>query len=497
MEMQLIARNGSEYIRAYLETDDSWKRVQGLSKSGRLLMCCCDHPAKATRSPRGLKHFAHKPGSACSVGSQESEAHLRLKIEALTVAHELGFDAIAEYDRGTIRPDVEVVQRGTKKNVAIEIQLSRQTGYTTNERTSARAAQNLDTVWFFGNKRDYFDAPKDQRHVFPVRLPSGDIESQIGVLREKLSAFLRGVILFDDLSNLTNVPFTVVGYDFPCGGCGRDWYRTSYAGLYPNRIRGDLHPVAVPLASLGDPAEALKALAERTGKATGRVAPGGMGLLCPHCGTAPEAEFITPEVALRAPARIISGHRDMRRFSGLKPGWWWRRNPVADEHWSDAEWAAVVEQGVNAIKAERQRIAREKRLAEERRRMEAERAEAIRSATAAELASLTEMLDPHLGAPGTRAWLDRANDILGGRTPRAVVQQHIRTCHSLPPVANSAATELAIRMLDGRERLTEEQCGLPKRNLKQLRKSRRTTAAPMSSSSLKRAWERFCRLVFG
>lgn len=493
--MALSAKRGTETIFSWLQTDDSWLDVQGWSKHRELTMDCCGFRAKATRSSLGLKHFAHvRTNPACNAG-YESPEHQFLKAEVLKTAHELGFDAYAEENKGKAVPDVRIVDRATKRQISVEIQLSRQTGFETRTRTNNRAALGMDSVWFLGKRRDYDDVPQTQRHVLPLLLPEGDVKAvQAPFVRERLTAYLTGELRFDDFSDLAEVPCSLVGYDFPCGTCGSSWHRTSFVALYPNRVRGDFRPSAIPISKLSDPAATLSAFERKWGRFVGRLA--GDHLVCPHCGAVPEAEFLSADVAAQAPIDVPMSKHDMRWFpkSTRRNNEWRRRTPCyVEERTTDPAWAGYVAEHLDEIQRARKAAAERRRLEEEHRRQVAERGIAQRNAIRAETEWIRRSLAPHVGDDVVTAWLAASLPAFGLWTPQMIINQHVERSETLPPDQPSEAVGLVRRMLDPRDSMKGVGCGFAHKDVRRIRRSaaaarRRAEASNGGPGILQRAW---------
>jgi hypothetical protein len=448
------------------------------------------------RSPLGTRYFAHVERDPACVAGYESKEHLLLKEVALKTAHELGFDAEDEAWRGPAVPDVLIVDPNTKRQIAVEIQLSRQTGYETRTRTNARAGLGMDTIWFLGKRRDYDDVPKTQRQVLPLLLPEGPVDTvQSSFVRKELTAYLTGATRFDDFSDLATVPCLLVGYDFPCGSCMTSWYRTSVVALYPNRIRRDFSPLAIPISTLGNPGATLAAFEQKSGKAVGRLVDG--KLICPVCGALPEAEFITGEAAVLMPSPDTTGKYDARWLPGSigrDESWRPPPPPQFEERTTEYSWTMFISENLDRIRRDRrgrEDAEERRRLEEAHRRREAERETEVRNAVAAEVGQVRRAFSPHLSDEVIAAWLAAHLPALGHRTPDMIIREHVRSIDSLPG-RPSPALELAWRMINPNDRLKGVGCGFSPRDIRWLRKSiaaaRRRTDPSSNPGVMRRAW---------
>lgn len=487
---------GTRLIRAWEYDDENleegtetWTDVQDWSREGKLKMECCGVRARATRSRKGLKYFDHKRDNPACPGGEESPEHEHLKAEAMRTARKLGFEAWEEHPRGPAVPDVYIRDHRTGKQIAVEIQLSRQNGGLTRKRTLARERMGMvDTIWFFKNKRDYEDVTLSRKHVLPFRLPSEDLLLQAEAVRAGVTDYLIGRIRFDDHSDLSEVSCNLVGYDFPCGSCGTLWYRTSFAALFPNRIRGDFSPWAIPIGRLPDPVATLSKSEQKIGKAMGRLVGSGLTaeLVCPTCGAQPEQEFLDFFQVRKAPLEGLSGKHDMRwkpEEEGRESAWRYPVSTFEDTHFTKTQWDAIVAEGMNQILQKREEIAKQQRLAElerqralereqhaaETRRLMAEREAAIDRKAAARVAEIEQTLGEFWTLDFIKIWMGAGLPELQGMSMKEVIRGHFHAIPGTQLSSRSEADRLLERMLDPADLMKGVDIRIDVKDLKELK----------------------------
>lgn len=113
--MPLVAILDGERLESFHLDDEQWSQLRGSYRDHELRMTCGELAIPKTSS-RGMRFFAHKPGSdrcALHVGRPETPEHLQSKALLAEAARELGWEATIEHvapDRAWIA-DV-LIERG-------------------------------------------------------------------------------------------------------------------------------------------------------------------------------------------------------------------------------------------------------------------------------------------------------------------------------------------------------------------------------------------------
>jgi len=216
-------------VTSTLVDDDRWAELKAAAKSDHnaLLLPGCQLPCYPRTSPRGLRHFAHRPGSTCADHAGESGIHMEAKAIIAGAAIAAGWDAEVEACGDGWIADVLAV-RGQAR-VALEVQWSRQTLERYLERQAAYAAAGVRGVWFARHS----PAP---RYCRPGEWPTKDLpvfsldgDFQVGTdvatrpLGEATGALLSGGMQFRTrLGRLgTRASVAVTLRQVPCWKCGQ------------------------------------------------------------------------------------------------------------------------------------------------------------------------------------------------------------------------------------------------------------------------------------
>lgn len=231
--------SGQRVVASFL-SDDDWKQVVKISKQRLVKMPDTGLPAQAkTRRWSGgiTRFFSHFPGEApAGYAGEESPLHAAMKLTSYQRLVAAGFPAELESGRDDWRADVLVGESAFGPELAIEVQLTRQSAQRTYERTHQRTSSGMPTLWIFGTGASTGHLGIDllaRNPVFETSIP--DRAADIA------HAVCTGTAYFDDLSALAKVPARPIAVKVDCK-CGVPWLRPIGVILLPNRIRGDLIP---------------------------------------------------------------------------------------------------------------------------------------------------------------------------------------------------------------------------------------------------------------
>ncbi len=142
-------------LEAFSLSNDEWDKLCS-APIGTLVMPRTNWPAIPKTSIRGLRFFAHHSGYPDKLPKPKSYAHIRLQIDIVKAARELGFQANLEvYEPNANTPnwiaDVLVADKNGR-SVAFEVQLSSQHLDDFIERTSRYKKSNIDVCWLISEK---------------------------------------------------------------------------------------------------------------------------------------------------------------------------------------------------------------------------------------------------------------------------------------------------------------------------------------------------------
>jgi hypothetical protein len=327
-------------------------------------MTCCGRPAIPRTSPRGLRHFAHRPGAPCGHGAGETLHHLHLKTQVSAALTACGWDARVEVAEADWRADV-LASRGPER-VAFEVQWSSIDPQTLLGRARRYADSGVRSVWLLRRSVPWeleFRCDVPSFGVAPKE-SEGEYEVQVGGQRLAVGDWLQALV-GDDLavgahrrrSDVTVEAHTVVA---GCPRCG-----TSISVLAIGR--------AVPVSwcgeSLGDHPGGSRAAAEALTSALRRhqvrvegVEPGdrpvGWVALCGGCGerltrSAQERVF-SRAVSQGAEPEMVFSHQVAIRDVGFRRHWCLRdtRGGCAWPRASGEELEQLVQPLVRALGAD-------------------------------------------------------------------------------------------------------------------------------------------------
>ncbi len=232
--------DGKRVVGAFL-SDEEWRQLVKLSKQRQVFMHDTKLPAvaKTVRWRGGItRFFSHFPGEAPEgYASRESPEHMAQKLAVYARLQELGFAVELEAGRDNWRADLLVGQSAAGPELAIEVQLTRQSAQTTYVRTHHRTTSGVPTLWLFGKKASTGHLSADLLSTTPVFVAqSADHAADIA------QAVCSGSGFYDDLSQFKETPARPVGVQVACE-CGIKWLRPIGVVLLPNRLRGDLKPI--------------------------------------------------------------------------------------------------------------------------------------------------------------------------------------------------------------------------------------------------------------
>ncbi|NFV80976.1 hypothetical protein [Magnetospirillum aberrantis] len=491
--MPQTAFHGDDLLVAADITDPlQWERVRKWSKTNQLLTSCCRTRATAVQNENGFRFFRHHTAPKNCEAGKESIEHEKLKAEAYLVAKRCGYLAQMEASGPNWRADVLVTHPVTGEQSAIEIQKSDQKNHETRERVERHNASGVRSVWFFLRKQDYEEVPPDLigQGLPAFLLREKSTEERIRELGGLLTALLKGSMVYDKGSDLAKVPLALIGYNYPCGHCGQQWFRTTFAVAYPNRVRGGNKPMAIPLAeaSFGEQAlSKLRQLTQLTPGKTLKVAPNvEQNLICPHCGAMPDREFLTEDVALQCPYPNFVGAIDIRQHLGFKPGWRKVRPPEPEATMPVQQWQQIIQERLRNITDERERQAQERerqrivREEQARRRREQRTEELCKR----ELSALEHRLTPLMSGTEITTWLNQPSQDLAGLCPISSIREHANKHWQEPSAPQSEPVRIISSIADGSLQnnagilgLTEEQQLLILRNSRHQRRAQRLASA--------------------
>ncbi len=237
--------DGKRIVGAFL-SDQEWSELKSLSRARELLMPDTKLPAvaKTVRWNGGVtRFFSHFPGEAPEgYASKESPAHAARKLAIYSRLLELGIPAELEAGRDDWRADVLVGKSAFSPELAIEVQLTKQSAQLTYERTYQRSTSGVPTLWIFGHGGSTGHLGVELLQNTPVF--EADSETQAADIAQ---AVCMGQAFFNDRTELASTPARPIAVKVDCK-CGKPWLLPVGVVLLPNRIRGDLRPTYVSVS---------------------------------------------------------------------------------------------------------------------------------------------------------------------------------------------------------------------------------------------------------
>lgn len=129
--------------------DQLWSQIHRVPDETLHLICVeCGHGMTAARSPRGTRHFKHRPGAsqACT-SAGESIEHQELKARIARLARNHGWQAHLERTGDGWRADVLTTSPAGDRTIVWEIQTSRLDEATAFKRTQLHVEAGHEIVW--------------------------------------------------------------------------------------------------------------------------------------------------------------------------------------------------------------------------------------------------------------------------------------------------------------------------------------------------------------
>jgi hypothetical protein len=148
MPLKCSSPTGDEY--AFLHDADSWEVLRNENQARKhLLMPCCRAEVTLKRSHAGTLFFAHKRVGRCT-SKPESMQHLLTKDIIARAAVSIGWRANTEYagPNSAWVADVVCTNPSSGRQIAFEVQWSRQIFDETAARQQRYAASGLRAFWF-------------------------------------------------------------------------------------------------------------------------------------------------------------------------------------------------------------------------------------------------------------------------------------------------------------------------------------------------------------
>ncbi|QIY56818.1 hypothetical protein HEP86_22675 [Streptomyces sp. RPA4-5] len=153
-----------------------WSAVHRVRPRAVLTCPECGHGLQAKVSRRGLRFFAHDPGSPTCGLAGESMEHRLLKLELVLAVRDVGWHAELEVPStsGRWRADILATSPDGSMRMAWETQLSPITIDDIQQRTERFAADGVAVCWVTTNRRPWLGEVPSVR----ARPPSDEIGSQ-------------------------------------------------------------------------------------------------------------------------------------------------------------------------------------------------------------------------------------------------------------------------------------------------------------------------------
>ena len=227
-------------VVAALLSENQWQDVVAHSKRREVFMPDTLRPARAKtlRWDGGItRYFSHFPGETPEgYSSQESPEHMAMKLAIYERLLELGIPAELEAGMDDWRADILVGQSAFSSQLAIEVQLTKQSAQLTYDRTELRRRSGVPTLWLFGRNGSSGHLGKDILVGNPVFLAESP-ENAASIA----TAVCRGKAYYDDLSSFKRTPARPIAFLVNCH-CGTRWLYPYGLVLLPNRVNGEIQP---------------------------------------------------------------------------------------------------------------------------------------------------------------------------------------------------------------------------------------------------------------
>lgn len=180
--MPLRCRYHEQDIYSYNLSNQEWETLRLENKTTHCLHSHCCHAEVVLKvSPLGTRYFAHKRKGKCTT-APESKEHIEAKKQIVEGIQRTDWIAQSEQDGKTPEGNewtADVLATKDSKQIAFEVQWSRQDTQETKRRQDRYQASKVRCLWFF-KQHDFisdksipaFQIRIDQNQVFQVYLPS-------------------------------------------------------------------------------------------------------------------------------------------------------------------------------------------------------------------------------------------------------------------------------------------------------------------------------------
>ncbi len=316
MPQKAAFREGRRIIQAWEADDDVWSEARAASRSGDLVMPCCEVRATAKTSHLGFRFFAHRPvpDNTCLWADQSTE-HERLKAAACRAAKEAGFDAQTEVIArdGSWRADCVIQDRVGNPVFAIEMRLSRARADEIERRHAGLRDHVPMVCWFLGPTTTAEIGQASDRPVF--KMPR-DIAAAERFVADQVKLLLTRHSVWRQANQPVRcpVPFRLVCHWYACPKCNARFVHAPVAWLLRNEAQALQRPEGVWTADLPREAvaQALANYAVRTGRPIAelnRSSRVGTTFVCPTAGCHHVVgdSHIEPDMAHLWPGRDADG----------------------------------------------------------------------------------------------------------------------------------------------------------------------------------------------
>ncbi|MFH8684256.1 competence protein CoiA family protein [Streptomyces lydicus] len=168
----------------------SWSAVHRVRPRAPLACPECDHGLRAKVSRRGLRFFAHDPGSPSCGLAGESMEHRLLKLELVLAARDAGWHAELEVPAisGRWRADVLATAPDRSWRMAWEAQLSPITTDAIRQRTERFAADGVAVCWVATRRHPWLGEVPSVRTRPPSDEPGSQWQVTEGLARFAVEA---------------------------------------------------------------------------------------------------------------------------------------------------------------------------------------------------------------------------------------------------------------------------------------------------------------------
>jgi hypothetical protein len=317
MPQKAAFREGRRIIQAWEADDGMWSEARAASRSGDLMMPCCEVRATAKTSHLGFRFFAHRPvpDNTCLWADQSTE-HERLKVAACRAAKEVGFNAQTEVIArdGSWRADCVIQDQAGNPVFAIEMRLSRARADEIERRHASLRDHVPMVCWFMGPPMTRAEIePAPDRPVFKV---PGDLAGAGRFVADQVKLLLTRQSVWRQANEPVRrpVPFRLVCHWYTCPKCTARFIHPPVAWLLRNEAQTLQRPEGVWTLDLPreEVAQALANYVVRTGRPTAKLNHSsrfGTAFVCPMAGChhVVDDSRIGPDMAHLWPGRAADG----------------------------------------------------------------------------------------------------------------------------------------------------------------------------------------------